>query len=41
MSSAPPESNQLTKYGREHFATYLLLLDWSQASFQLVSSAMG
>ena len=29
LLDAPPESDQLTEYDREHFATYLLLLDWS------------
>jgi hypothetical protein len=29
LLDAPPERDQLTEYDREHFATYLLLLDWS------------
>jgi hypothetical protein len=29
LLDAPPESDQLTDYDRENFATYLILLDWS------------
>ena len=29
LLDAPPESDRLTDYDREHFATYLFLLDWS------------
>jgi hypothetical protein len=29
LLDAPPESDQLADYDREHFATYLFLLDWS------------
>ena len=31
LLDAPPESDQLADYDREHFATYLFLLDWSAA----------
>jgi hypothetical protein len=29
LLDAPPESDRLTDCDREHFATYLFLLDWS------------
>ena len=31
LLDAPPESDRLTGYDREHFASYLFLLDWSAA----------
>jgi hypothetical protein len=29
LLDAPPERDRLTDYDREHFQTYLFLLDWS------------
>jgi hypothetical protein len=43
LLDVPPESDQLTEYDREHFATYLFLLDcsagdmdWRDAMTQLI-----